>query len=52
MAPDELNESNNQPKTYSHDEGCMGEGVWPVGSAGGARFDRLGTIKLGGEVKK
>jgi hypothetical protein len=29
----------------------MGEEVRPMGSAGGARFDRLGTIKLGGGIK-
>ena len=51
MAPDELNLYNNQPKTRAHDEGCMGEGVQPMGSAGGARIDRLGTIKLGGGIK-
>jgi len=51
MAPDELNKSNNQPKTCARDKGCMGEGVRPVGSAGGARINRLGTIKLGGGIK-
>jgi hypothetical protein len=52
MAPDELNGCNNQPKTRARDEGCMGEEVRPMGSAGGARFDCLGTIKLGGGIKK
>ncbi len=39
---------NNQPKTRVLDEGYLGEEVWPVGSDGGARFDRMGMIKLGG----
>ena len=51
MAPDELNLCNNQPKTCARDEGGMGEGVQLVGSAGRARIDRLGTIKLGGGIK-
>ena len=51
MAPDELNLRNNQPKTCARDEGCMGEGVQLVGSAGRARIDRWGMIKLGGGIK-
>jgi len=51
MAPDELNLCNNQPKTRARDEGCMSEEVRPMGSAGGAQIDRLGTIKLGGGIK-
>ncbi len=51
MAADELNLCNNQPKTRARNKGCMGEEARPMGSAGGARFDRLGTIKLGGEIK-
>ncbi len=39
-------------KTRARDEGYLGEEVWPVGSDGGARFDRMGTIKLGGGIKK
>ncbi len=51
MAPEQKIIHNNQPKTCASDEGCIGEEVGLVGSAGGARFDRLGAIKLGEAVK-
>jgi hypothetical protein len=51
MAPNRKIKHNNQPKTRAGDEGCIGEEVRQVGSAGGARFDRLGVIKLGEGVK-
>ncbi len=51
MAPDQKIKHNNQPKTHAVDKGCIGEKVQQVGSAGGARFDRLGVIKLSEGVK-
>jgi hypothetical protein len=52
MAPDRKIKHNNQPKTRVGNEGYIGEEVWPVVSAGGARFDCLGAIKLGKEGVK
>jgi hypothetical protein len=51
MALDQKIKHNNQPKTHGVDKGCMGEEVRQVGSAGGARFDYLGVIKLSDGVK-
>ncbi len=52
MAPDQKIKHNNQSKTHAVDKGCIGEEVWQLGSAGGARFDCLGVIKLGKGGKK
>ncbi len=51
MAPDQKIKHNNQPKTRAVNKGCIGKEVRQVGSAGGARFDGLGVIKLGEGVK-
>ncbi len=51
MALDRKIKHNNQPKTRTGNKGCIGKEVWPVGSAGGAQFDRLEAIKLGEGVK-
>jgi hypothetical protein len=52
MAPDRKIKHNNQPKTRAGNKGCIGKEVRQVGSAGGARLDYLGVIKLGEGVKK
>ncbi len=51
MALDQKIKHNNQPKTRAVDKGCIGKEVQQVGKTGGARFDRLGVIKLGKGVK-
>jgi hypothetical protein len=39
---------NNQPKTCGHNRGKKGHEARPLGSAGGARFDHFGDVRVRG----